>query len=269
MKKNLLLVLKGIIIGLGKIIPGVSGAALAITLNIYEPSLEAFFNLKKNFYYNAKYLAMLGLGIILSIIFGSNVINFLLNKFPLQTIFLFVGMILGGFPQLFGEASFDKYNIFFTIVIFSFMIFIYFFSYSNIFSKQSLLLFFVSGLLDSLSSIFPGISGTALLMLFGTYDMVLFMFGNLFKIDLVIKNLYIYLAFFSGFAIGGYIFSKLILFLFKNYKQRTYFCIICFSLISCMMLIYKSFSYVCSISQLIVSLLFCLLGIIFTKNLNN
>ena len=52
MYNNIKLIIKGFIIGLGKIIPGVSGAVLAMMLNGYEPALIAIAHIKTNFYKN-------------------------------------------------------------------------------------------------------------------------------------------------------------------------------------------------------------------------
>ena len=68
------LILKGFIIGLGKIMPGVSGAMLAITLNEYDVIIESIANIKKDIYNNTKYLSKLGIGIILAIILASKII---------------------------------------------------------------------------------------------------------------------------------------------------------------------------------------------------
>ena len=60
--------LKGFIIGIGKIIPGVSGSVLAITLGVYDKSVEYINNFKSNKKESLKYLLPLGIGIIISII---------------------------------------------------------------------------------------------------------------------------------------------------------------------------------------------------------
>ena len=78
----MILIIKGLIVGLGKIIPGVSGSILAIRLNIYEDMIYSINNL-----FNKKsiiFLTKIGIGIVLAIIFGSNIITYLLSKFYLQ-----------------------------------------------------------------------------------------------------------------------------------------------------------------------------------------
>ena len=69
-----ILFLKGFIIGIGKIIPGVSGCALAVVMGIYEEALSRLANLNKNIKENFKYLFPLALGILMAILVFSKVI---------------------------------------------------------------------------------------------------------------------------------------------------------------------------------------------------
>lgn len=67
---NIKLILKGFIVGIGKIIPGVSGSMLAITLGIYESILEAVTNFFSNIKKNSKLLINFSLGVFLAIKIG-------------------------------------------------------------------------------------------------------------------------------------------------------------------------------------------------------
>ena len=78
-----MLILKGIVIGIGKIIPGVSGSMLAISMGIYQQMLDSINNFFKNTKENFKFLFKIGLGVIISIIFFSNIILKCLNKYYL------------------------------------------------------------------------------------------------------------------------------------------------------------------------------------------
>ena len=92
--------LKGFIIGIGKIIPGVSGSVLAITLGVYDKSVEYINNFKHNKKESLKYLLPLGIGIIISIIIFSKIITILLDKYYQITMLFFIGLIIGGLPEI-------------------------------------------------------------------------------------------------------------------------------------------------------------------------
>ena len=91
-----MLLFKGIIIGIGKIIPGVSGSMLAVSMGLYENliySVNNFFdNPKKNFFF----LTKLAIGVLIGIVLFSNIIKYFLEEYYIYTMTLFIGLILGG-----------------------------------------------------------------------------------------------------------------------------------------------------------------------------
>ena len=113
-------ILKGFIIGIGKIIPGVSGAILAISMGVYDKSIYYINNFKDNKKDSIKYLLPLSIGIIISIIFFSKIISYLLDKYYIITMLLFVGLIIGTIPSITKEIN--KKDYYLTII--SFIIFL-------------------------------------------------------------------------------------------------------------------------------------------------
>ena len=113
-------ILKGFIIGIGKIIPGVSGAILALSLGVYDKSIYYINNFKYNKKESLKYLLPLAIGIILSIIFFSKIINYLLDKYYVLTMLFFIGLIIGTIPSTLKEVNKKNYYL----VIISFLIFL-------------------------------------------------------------------------------------------------------------------------------------------------
>jgi len=100
LKSNILLFIKGFVIGIANLIPGVSGGTLAITLGIYERLIEILSNFKSNIKENVKFLIPIFLGVGASILSLSGLISLCLERFLFPTIMLFVGAILGGLPML-------------------------------------------------------------------------------------------------------------------------------------------------------------------------
>lgn len=202
----MILIIKGLIVGLGKIIPGVSGSILAIRLNIYEDMIYSINNL-----FNKKsiiFLTKIGIGIVLAIIFGSNIITYLLSKFYLVTMILFTVLIATGIPSVIKESS----NYFLSLL--SCIIYLILLNIPNINIFNN---YFFIGFLESLTTIIPGISGTALFMSFGLYDELLYLFSNIYLI-----NIGILLPFSIGFIIGTIIVVKFIEYCLNNYKSKTY-----------------------------------------------
>ena len=99
--KYIKLTIQGFIIGIGKIIPGVSGAMFAMLFGVYEKALKIISNPKKELKGNVLFMLVLGLSVLGAIIFGSNIINRCLDNYYIQTMFLFIGMIVSGIKDLF------------------------------------------------------------------------------------------------------------------------------------------------------------------------
>lgn len=275
MKDNLLLILKGFAIGIGKIIPGVSGAILAITLNVYEPALHAISYLKQNFYQNMKYLAMLGIGIVVAIILGSNMIIFLLEHYYLPTICLFIGMMISGTLPIYKEIKNTKIkDIVPALIVIVGIVFFSLFPLNGQLLKMNsslfmLILFFISGVLDALCSIVPGISGTAVLMMVGTYDKILMTLGSIVKFSSFFTNLTIIVPFFLGILFGGYFISKIINYVFKKHRQKTYCCVFVFSLYSMYAMLSNIFVDNYTLGQILMSVCCFIFGYFITKRMNN
>ena len=98
-----MLFLKGIIIGIGKIIPGVSGSMLAISMGIYQRMIDSINNFFKDIKKNSMFLLKIGIGVLISIVFFSNIILKCLNNYYIITIFFFIGLIIGSFEDINNE----------------------------------------------------------------------------------------------------------------------------------------------------------------------
>ena len=112
------LFLKGIIIGIANIMPGVSGGTLAVIMGVYDKLTEAIGNfptapVKKKIEY-IKFLLQIGSGAAIGIILFARVIEFCFTNYPRATAGGFSLLILPSIPYIIkGEDKKDKKNIFF------------------------------------------------------------------------------------------------------------------------------------------------------------
>lgn len=229
MKAKIILIFKGIVVGLGKIIPGVSGAMLAITLGIYDKCVYAISNFTKNLKDNMNLLFYVGIGLIISIGSFSNLVIFLLNNYYFVTMCFFVGLIIGGIPKLYIESKINikkLSNMLFVMI--SFMLILLLNSFNpehTVKTEANFLTLIYIGFLESFAMIVPGISGTALLMLVGYYDLVIFRFSQIFNILSLFDTIKFFIPFGIGMLIGVIIMSKIINICFRKYPVKTY-CVI-------------------------------------------
>ncbi len=263
MKENIILIIKGFIIGIGKIIPGVSGALLAISLNIYDKGLDAithfFDNVKKNF----KFLLFLGIGFLLAIIIFSKFISYAITNHYLITMLLFMGLIMGGTINLY--KSIKKKNYFIIVISFIAIFLLFIFNIENNYylhnNFKDYIAFLGGGFLNAIGTVVPGISGTALLMLLGIYNLVINCLANLTNTAFVLDNLKLLLPFFLGLIMGLIIISSIMNYLLKKYKDKTYSFILGITLASLSLLVLKTFAYEIQVVNLTIGIIFFSIGL--------
>ena len=268
MKELIILGVKGFIMGIANIIPGVSGGTLAITLGIYERLIGAISNLFKNFKKNIKFIIPIGIGMVLSILLLSKVISFCLDKYTLATILFFIGLILGGIPLLNKKVK-GHYksisNILIFLLSFSFVIVLSIlkgegtvsFTNMNLFSY---ILLFLVGVVAAGTMIIPGVSGSFVLMLLGYYKPIIDTISSLTKFNNLLENIMILLPFGIGIIVGIVLIAKLLEFLFKKFEVKTYFGVMGFVLASIITIFISAEGLVFSVPQLLIGLILLLLG---------
>ncbi len=97
--------LAGILIGIGCILPGASGGVIAVSFGLYRPMLEAAMHLLRNPKHHLRFLAPLCAGIGAGIIAGAVGLSGAMARYERLMLFLFTGLILGGVPDLLKEAQ--------------------------------------------------------------------------------------------------------------------------------------------------------------------
>ena len=270
MKEKLTLVIKGFLIGVANIIPGVSGGTLAITLGIYEKLIGAISHFFKNLKENMKFIIPIGIGAVLSILLLSRVISFCLDKYTLATILFFIGLILGGIPLLNKKIK-GHYknvsNIIIFLLSFGFVIALSVLKGENVVSFANMniinyIMLFLVGVVAAATMIIPGVSGSFVLMLLGYYKPIVDTIGALTKFNNIWQNIMILVPFGIGVLVGIVAISKLLEFLFKKYEVKTYFGVMGFITASIITIFTGAEGLVFSIPQLLIGLM--LLGIGFT-----
>ncbi len=258
---NIKLIFKGFIVGLGKIIPGVSGAILAISMGIYEKVIKIVSNPFKNFKNNLFFLGNLGIGFVTAVILMSKIIDIALKKQYFFTMLFFVGLIIGTIPTILNEVKnykFKLHNLLFVILAIALCYLLTLFK-TNQLENLTYDKIVIIGLIDAVSMIIPGISGTAILMLLGLYNGFIALFT-----DINIFNL----CFFAlGLGIGVLITAKIMDYLFANFKVYTYYTIIGF-LISSILLLLSDILNTVTIMQMLLGLIFVFLGFIISRIFN-
>lgn len=165
---------KGMFIGSGFILPGVSGGALAAVFGIYERIISFLAHITKNFKKNVLFFIPVGLGGITGVFLLSFVVSFVLTEFETPVLWFFVGCIIGTVPALWKEAgkegrnNTDKWIMGITgVIAFIFLLF-----GQNLFDgqvNQNFFTWMIAGGLIGLGMIVPGLSPSNFLVYMGMY----------------------------------------------------------------------------------------------------
>ncbi len=269
MKEKIKIFFKGMIIGMAMIIPGVSGGTMAISMGLYEQIINTISHFFKNFKENIKFIVNLGLGVLVSLIICSLLLNYTFEKFPIPTTLFFIGLIVGSVPLLFKKVKVKKTISFCNILLIllgtAILIGISFLQSGNEvvlggFSLiQSLKLIGV-GIISAATLIIPGISGSFMLMVMGYYQPLLNIITETIKMTNLSTNLAILIPFGIGIVIGVIAITKIIEYLLKKYEIKTYYVIIGFLIASIIDVFLRIFDYSSNVLQIIIGILFFIIG---------
>ena len=216
--KYIVLTVKGFIMGIANIIPGVSGGTIALILGIYEELVNRVSHIFDNLIDNIKYILPIFIGIALSLLIMSGVINYSYENFPLPTMMFFVGLVVGGIPMLYGNIKGKKESK----KISNYLIFIITFG----------LVLFLVGIVAAGTMVIPGISGSLVLMLLGYYYPIIGKINELKSFNNLGDNIITLGVFGLGVLVGIVLIAKLLELLFKKYTVKTYFGVLGFVIAS-------------------------------------
>lgn len=168
--------LKGIIVGIGGIAPGLSGSVLLVIFGLYQKTIGAIGTLFKDFKNNLKFLIPLFAGFGVGVIIFSKIVNYLLNTYEAYTRFAFLGLVIGTIPLFYKEVKKEGFSkkYYFVIVIAAIIGFSVFFINKNLFApvnNPNLLQSIMLGVAVAGSSIVPGVDSAVILSTLGLYEL--------------------------------------------------------------------------------------------------
>ena len=240
-------IIKGILMGIANIIPGVSGGTMAVSLGIFDRLISAITHLFKDFKKSVMTLLPIGLGLAIGIVGFSYGVEYLLKAHTLPTCLAFVGLILGGLPVLLEEMKDGmkeqggKLRIrdgiaFFVLFAVAIVLPLLQGSNSGLTSLSPtpgmmLTLFFI-GVIAAGTMIIPGVSGSLVMMILGYYYGII---NTITDFLTALKNMdfeglktgfLLLFPFGIGVLVGIGLVAKLIDYLFQKQKVATYSAII-------------------------------------------
>ncbi|MGY3715026.1 DUF368 domain-containing protein [Sutcliffiella cohnii] len=222
-------IIRGMMMGVTELVPGVSSGTLAFILGIYDRLIVAiseFFS--KDWKKHLLFLAPLLIGMGISLKAFSTVVTYLMENYKQPTQFLFLGLIIGILPLLYRESDMKKsFNVKHYIIMIIAIIPVVLLEINRGPESDTILVMdnigtfvyiFLSGWLASMAMILPGISGSLVLVILGTYVTATTALKDL--------NVPIIIVFGLGVLLGVILCSKIIKHLLYTYPKGTYATII-------------------------------------------
>lgn len=222
--------IKGVLIGAGAILPGISSGVLLVLFGMYDKLVDSVIHFFDDFRENLKFLFPIAVGVCCGVVLFGNLLMYFFTYFPIPTKSCFIGLILGSLPILFKQANnkrgFHLHYFFYLILSLAFSLFLLFLE--NTLSTNHFLVdsnfFFLTlcGFFMAIGVVVPGVSSSVILMLFQVYNTYLEAISTL--------NMTVLFPMGIGLVIGGLVFLKIIDFLLKKHFTPTYYLIIGFVL---------------------------------------
>ncbi|MDD3971122.1 MAG: DUF368 domain-containing protein [Clostridia bacterium] len=212
----ILLVIKGMVVGAGAILPGISGGVLCVVFGIYQPMMALLAHPIKSFKIYYKLFIPFLFGWVLGFLALAKLVEMLFAASSTIAISLFVGLIAGTLPSLFKEAGKNGSSkgswIGFSIGLFVM------FTVLTMLSKgtatdisPNIWWFAFCGIVWGFSLIIPGLSSSSILIFMGLYQP---MTAGIASLDMLVI-----LPLIAGLAITVFLFARLVNFLFEKHHS--------------------------------------------------
>ena len=235
-------IIKGMIIGIANVIPGVSGGTMALSLGLYDKIIGSVSNLFKDFKKSLLTLLPILLGCALGIVGFTYAIEYLLSQHTYVTCMTFVGLIFGGIPVLYRSWK-EKRDEREGVGISGVLAFVILFLVAvgmpllnaggDVMSTidptpVTMVILFLVGVIAAATMVVPGVSGSLVLMILGYYYGIInslksfFDALQAFDITAMLHLCLVLVPFGIGVLLGIFLIAKLITFLFEQYGVQTY-----------------------------------------------
>lgn len=211
---------RGFFMGISDLIPGVSGGRIAFILGIYDEllaSISGFFS--RNWKKHIGFLLPLGIGIGITLLLFSKVIEYLLKNQPAPTQYFFMGLVVGVLPFITKQAgvkrNFTWQHFIVILLVGGALASLAFIKpqdtavITSLTASNAIGLFF-AGWAGSIAMLLPGISGSFILLVLGVYSTAIGALSNF--------NLSIIAVIGAGIIVGFIVSNKAISYLLKHFK---------------------------------------------------
>ena len=234
-------ILKGMVIGIANIIPGVSGGTMAVSMGIYDKLIHAVTHIRKEFKEGLRFLIPVLIGAAIGLVGLSFIIEVMFDKIPIQTNLLFIGLIVGGLPVITKKVkgkTISPSQLVAAVCFFALVV-----GLAAIGEREgsaavidtgvlSLVKMFFIGVIAAATMVIPGVSGSMILMILGYYHSIITIINDFIRSALhldmsgIVNGAVVLIPFGIGVLLGIALIAKCIDFIFQKYPLHAYWAII-------------------------------------------
>lgn len=234
-------ILKGMVIGIANIIPGVSGGTMMVAMGIYDKLIHCITHLFSEFKKSVLFLLPIIIGMGIAIVGSSFGLEYLFANFPIQTNLLFIGLIVGGLPAIWKNVRGNSIKIGHIIAFLVFFVLVAGLAVMGekegnaadlSFNVLNVIKLFGVGVIASATMVIPGVSGSMVLLLMGYYNPILTAINDFIRalvaldMDGILRGFGILVPFGIGVVAGIFAIAKLIEIVFEKFPMYAYWAII-------------------------------------------
>lgn len=190
--KQIIKIIKGSFVGMGSILPGISGSMIAAILKIYQELITALNDFTKHPLKALKSVWEYIVGVIIGVGFGFLFIKIFLDALPIPFTLLFIGFILGAIPGIIKELKSERYRFshFLVMILMMLMMIGFLFIQEGSSSTNSwiyyVIIFFI-GVIFAAALITPGLSGATMLLALGFFQILIDLVDDVFRAFLTLN----------------------------------------------------------------------------------
>lgn len=234
-RKFLLHAAVGAVIGLGGVLPGVSGGVMAVSLGLYRPIIEALANFFKTPKKSALFLLPVAIGAVAGFLLGAVVLSGVMERWYDQVVWLFLGLVAGGIPSFIREANekgFKRRYLIATaagaglaLVLLLMGIGTSAEDVERLTAAQAV----ISGAIVSVGTVFPGVSTSFILMYLGWYKAMMDAFANMEVVTVICLG--------AGAAVCFAATVRAARWLFERFHGYAYYAVLGFLIVSAVLIL--------------------------------
>ena len=179
--------LNGLSIGIIQIIPGISGATIAVVLGFYFELIDIINHFTRDIKKSLIFIIPFLLGMICGVLAFASLIHFLMTNYSFPTMFFFIGLIAGIIPHVYAKINQQGKRLSIRVMLMVLIPFVLLVTLSFLGSGRPLvnpgehtlgfpfmIYIFIAGILAAAALIIPAVSGSFILLIMGLYPLAIY-----------------------------------------------------------------------------------------------